>query len=141
MVSMTATPPPHPIVAAYLQALGEGDADAMLALFADGAIVHSPLYGIRPATEFYPELFADTGAATLTLLGTMRGTSTDGAALLSFWFHFDWRLPDGTAAPFDVVDVAELDDDGLIRSIRIVYDTVDVRPAYEAATGKPSARS
>lgn len=45
-------------------------------------------------------------------------------------------LPDGTAAPFDVVDLAELDDDGRVRSIRIVYDTVDVRPAFEAATGR-----
>jgi hypothetical protein len=38
------------------------------------------------------------------------------------------------------VDVAELDDDGLIRRIRIIYDTVDVRPAFEADTGKRSQR-
>jgi ketosteroid isomerase-like protein len=130
----------HPVVAAYLQAIRDGDADAMLALFADGAVVHSPLYGTLPAAEFYPGLFADTASATVTLLGTMRGTSVDGRALLSFLFHFDWVLPGGTAAPFDVVDVAELDDDGLISSIRIIYDTVDVRPAFEADTGKPSKR-
>ena len=70
----------------------------------------------------------------------MRGTSVEGRALLSFLFHFDWQLPNGTAAPFDVVDIAELDDDGLISSIRIVYDTVDVRPAFETDTGKPSKR-
>jgi len=103
--------------------------------------VHSPLYGTLPAAEFYPALFADTGSATLTLLGTMRGTSAEGAALLSFLFHFDWVLPNGTAAPFDVVDVAELDDDGLITSLRIVYDTVDVRPAFEADTGRTSRRA
>jgi hypothetical protein len=130
----------HPIVAAYLRAVEDGDVDAMLALFADGAIVHSPLYGTRPATEFYPALFADTSSAALTLLGTMRGTSSDGQALLSFLFHFDWVLPGGTAAPFDVVDVAELDDDGLISRLRIIYDTVDVRPAFEADTGKASSR-
>ena len=130
----------HPIVAAYLRALGDGDVDTMLALFADGAIVHSPLYGTLPATEFYPALFADTSSATLTLLGTMRGTSVEDRALLSFLFHFDWVLPDGTSAPFDVVDIAELDEGGLISSIRIVYDTVDVRPAFEAATGRASTR-
>ncbi len=129
---MTATPPPHPIVAAYLDAVETADLDAMLALFAEGAVVHSPLYGTLPATEFYPALFADTGSSDLTLLGTMRGTSVDGAALLSFLFHFDWVLPNGTRAPFDVVDVAEVDDDGLIRSIRIIYDTVTVRPPFEA---------
>jgi hypothetical protein len=136
MVFMTLTPAPHPIVGAYLAAVEAGDVDAMLALFTEGAVVHSPLYGVRPATEFYPALFADTSEAHLTLRGSMQGTSQDGAALLSFWFHFDWRLPDGTAAPFEVVDVAELDEDGLIRSLRIVYDTVDVRPAFEAATGR-----
>ena len=36
----------------------------MLALFADGAIVHSPLYGTLPAAEFYPTLFADTSSAS-----------------------------------------------------------------------------
>jgi hypothetical protein len=134
------TPRDHPIVAAYLRAVEEGDVAGMMALFADGAIVHSPLYGTLPATEFYPALFADTSSASLTLLGTMRGTSVEGRALLSFLFHFDWVLPNGTRAPFDVVDVAELDDDGLISSIRIVYDTVDVRPAFEADTGTTSKR-
>jgi ketosteroid isomerase-like protein len=126
------------LVASYLTAVENADLDAMLALFADDAVVHSPLYGTVPAVEFYPQLFADTGSATLTLLGTMRGTSVEGRALVSFLFHFDWILPGGTAAPFDVVDVAELDDSGRIRSLRIVYDTVDVRPAFEADTGRPS---
>ncbi len=130
----------HPLVTAYLRAVEAGDVAGMLALFADGAIVHSPLYGTLPATEFYPALFSDTGSAELTLLGTMRGTSVEGRALLSFLFHFDWVLPNGTAAPFDVVDVAEIDDDGLISSIRIIYDTVDVRPAFEADTGRRSER-
>jgi hypothetical protein len=132
--------PSDPMVAAYLRAVEQGDVAGILALFADGGVVHSPLYGTLPATEFYPALFADTGSATLTLLGTMRGTSVEGRPLLSFLFHFDWRLPNGTSAPFDVVDVAELDDDGLISSIRIVYDTVDVRPAFEADTGRTSRR-
>jgi hypothetical protein len=122
------------IVAAYLAAVEAADVDAMLALFADGGVVHSPLYGTLPAAEFYPQLFADTGAADLTLLGTMRGTSSEGRELLSFLFHFAWTLPDGTAAPFDVVDVAELDAAGQIVSLRVIYDTVDVRPAWERAT-------
>ncbi|MEO5920315.1 MAG: nuclear transport factor 2 family protein [Pseudolysinimonas sp.] len=125
------------LVDRYLRSLGDADLDGMLALFATDAIVHSPLYGDLPATDFYPKLFADTAAAELTLLGSMRGESIAGRTMVSFLFHFDWTLPDGTAAPFDVVDVAELDDSGRIESLRIVYDTVDVRPAFEAATGKP----
>ncbi len=133
-------PPDHPIVAAYLRALAESDLAGMLGLFTADAVVHSPLYGSLPASEFYPQLFADTGSAKLTLLGTMRGTSVEGRALLSFLFHFDWVLPNGTAAPFDVVDIAEIDDDGLINSIRVIYDTIDVRPAFEADTGRTSRR-
>ena len=128
------------LVPRYLRALGEADLPGMLELFADGAIVHSPLYGDLPATEFYPALFADTGAAELTLLGTMRGESVTGGPMISFLFHFDWMLPGGTHAPFDVVDVAELDDSGRIASLRIVYDTVTVRPAFESDTGKSSVR-
>jgi ketosteroid isomerase-like protein len=128
------------LVSRYLAALGTADLDAMLPLFAPDAVVLSPLYGRLPAAEFYPRLFADTASADLTLLGTMRGTSVAGRQLVSFLFHFDWTLPGGTPAPFDVVDVAELDDAGRITSLRIVYDTVAVRPAFETDTGQRSAR-
>lgn len=123
------------LVSAYLAGLEAADTEGVLALFAPGATVYSPLYGPRPATEFYPELFADTSGSQLTLLGVMEGRSREGAALISFWFHFDWRLPSGAAAPFDVVDLAELADDGRIAALRIVYDTVDVRPVFERETG------
>src|SRR5689334_21859247 len=88
-----------------------------------------------PAAQFYPALFADTGESRLTLKGTMEGRGEGNGRLLAFWFHFDWRLPSGRRAPFDVVDLAELSDDGRIGSLRIIYDTVDVRPAFEAETG------
>lgn len=54
---------------AYLGALGRGDLNAMAGLFSDGALVHSPLYGLLPATDFFPALFADTAESRLTLRG------------------------------------------------------------------------
>jgi hypothetical protein len=33
------------------------------------------------------------------------------------------------------VDLAELDENGQITTLRIVYDTVDVRPVFEQETG------
>lgn len=125
---------PDELAHAYLDALTVADVDAVLGLFADDGIVHSPLYGVLPATEFYPRLFADTGKAELTLRSAMSGTAEDGRAVVSFWFHFDWRLASGTAAPFDVVDVAVLDTTGDIVELHIVYDTVDVRPKFNRET-------
>jgi ketosteroid isomerase-like protein len=123
------------LVASYLAALEQADLVGVLKLFTPDAVVHSPLYGPMPAAQFYPALFADTGESRLTLKGTMAGRSDGDGRLLAFWFHFDWRLPSGRQAPFDVVDLAELSDDGRISSLRIIYDTVDVRPAFEAETG------
>jgi hypothetical protein len=128
------------LVTTYLRALSTSDADLAISLFAPGGTVRSPLYGSLPAVEFYPALFGDTGESRLTLRSVMRGEDHDGEPTLSFWFHFDWRLPSGVAAPFDVVDVAQLDRDGLIVTLHIVYDTVGVRPVFEAETGRRSWR-
>jgi hypothetical protein len=70
----------------------------------------------------------------------MTGTNAAGSRTVSFWFHFDWRLPSGAAAPFDVVDIATLGSDGRIESLHIIYDAVDVRPAFEAEVGRRSSR-
>lgn len=128
------------LVGAYLHALNTADADLAVSLFTEDAVVHSPLYGPQLAKDFYPALFADTSQANLALKSVMTGADTSGARTVSFWFHFDWRLPSGAAAPFDVVDVATLGPDDRIQSLHIVYDTVDVRPAFEAEVGHPSWR-
>lgn len=128
------------LVATYLRAVSTADVDLAVSLFTDDAVVHSPLYGPTAPRTFYPALFAETSAAHLTLLATMQGHDQQGATMISFFFHFDWRLPSGVAAPFDVVDVARLAADGRIDRLHLIYDTVDVRPAFEAATGHPSWR-
>lgn len=132
--------PANDLVAAYLRALSTADVELVVGLFADDGVVHSPLYGPLPARDFYPRLFADTSQATLTLTSAMSGTDTSGRTTVSFWFHFDWRLPSGAAAPFDVVDVAVLRPDGAIGELHIIYDTVDVRPAFEDEVGRSSWR-
>jgi hypothetical protein len=130
--------PDDELVDDYLRALGTSDVALITSLFAPGAIVHSPLYGPTPATEFYPALFADTESAVLTSRSTMRGTDREGRRTLGFRFHFDWRLSDGSAAPFDVVDIATLDDSGRIAELTIIYDTHFLRAAFESASGKRS---
>jgi hypothetical protein len=95
-------------------ALENLDVDLSVSLFAPGGVLHSPLYGPVPATQFYPTLFADTDEPRLTLRSVMRGIDRAGTPTVSFWFRFDWRLPSGVTAPLDVVDVARLDGAGRI---------------------------
>jgi hypothetical protein len=128
------------LVGAYLRALSTADARLAVSLFAGDGTVHSPLYGTLAAADFYPTLFADTSQANLTLRSTMSGEDHAGQTTVSFWFHFDWRLSSGAAAPFDVVDIATLDPDGKIRELHIIYDTVDVRSTFEAEVGRRTWR-
>jgi ketosteroid isomerase-like protein len=118
------------LAATYLAALERGDLEGVLALFHTEAIVHSPLYGPSPAAEFYPRLLTDTGRSELHLRGV-----TQGERLVGVWFRFDWTLPSGAAAGFECVDMLELDDEGLITNLRIFYDTVTTRTAFERETG------
>ena len=89
-----------------------------------------PLYGSVPARQFYPTLFADTAEAKLTLRRVFR----DDREAVAFWFDFAWALADGTPAPFTVVDIAELTEDGLIANLHIIYDTSPIRGDFEQAT-------
>jgi hypothetical protein len=129
---------PHQLADEYLGALGRADLTSMLGLFSQGALVHSPLYGPTPATDFYPALFSDTGESRLTLRGVTEGTASDGTPIAGVWFRFDWRLAGGRRVTFDVVDVLELTADDRIAALHIVYDTAGVRTAFEQETGKPS---
>ncbi|MBM7412923.1 steroid delta-isomerase [Clavibacter michiganensis] len=118
------------LVTRYLQALEDADPAAAISLFAPGGVVHSPLYGTLPATDFYPALFADTSASRLTLRRVMRADD-EGTPTVAFWFDFAWVLANGDPAPFTVVDVAELDDEGRIAQLHIVYDTAPIRAAFD----------
>ncbi len=120
---------------AYIAALDAGDLKGLLALFAPDATVYSPLYGSFPAPVFYKEMFAKSGNSKGTLLGVLgRGQTVGKRPLMAFWFRFDWILASGKHAPFDVVDLCELDDEGRIVKLNIVYDTATVRPLLEGET-------
>lgn len=114
----------------YLAALEAGDVQRILTLFTADAVVHSPLYGEMPASEFYPALFADTTESKLTLKTVLHGEH-DGSPTVAFWFDFDWTLANGSPAPFSVVDIAKLNPDGLITELHIIYDTAAIRPLFE----------
>lgn len=120
----------------YIAAIEAGDADRVLALFSADAVVHSPLYGSSPAAEFFPKMLGDTARAELGLLGAANGSTPDGTPLAIWFFRFDWTLASGgDVIGADMVDIAQLDDEGRIADLTIVYDTHDARPVFRSATG------
>lgn len=130
---------PEQIAKTYLGALERSDLPTILALYADDGIVHSPLYGPRPAVDFYTALFKDTGRAKIALKGVAEGRQVDGRPLVTLWFQFNWTLPSGQPANFECVDVLEVNHDRRIAALHIIYDTVTARPAYEAIHGEGSS--
>ncbi|MCB1355262.1 MAG: nuclear transport factor 2 family protein [Maritimibacter sp.] len=111
---------------AYLAGLDAGDLDAVLALFAPGAEVVSPLYGTMPARDFYAALFADTEASDTTLLNIFDSSDNGGAVALHF--RYGWTLADGTPVAFEVVDVIELTRArDAFAKLTIIYDTAPLR--------------
>lgn len=116
------------ILKKYLQFLEAGDYENLISLFTKEAVVHSPLYGKVAAVQFYKDLFEDTSGSKLTLLNIFTGKKESTAAV---HFQFDWILKDGTAAPFEVVDVCKFSSDGKIEELTIIYDSAKTRAAFE----------
>lgn len=106
----------------YLDALEAGDLEAMLDLFADGATVVSPLRGPTAPEPFYEELFAETRRSETTVRHRF-----EADAHAAVHFDYRWVLEDGRETTFECVDVFDLDGDGRIEELRIVYDAGRVR--------------
>lgn len=117
----------------YLQHLEAADYDSLISLFTQNAIVHSPLYGKMSASQFYKDLFEDTAESKLTLLNIFTGEKENTAAV---HFLFDWTLSNGTPAPFEVVDVCKFSTDGKIQELKIIYDSMKTRAAFDGANNE-----
>ena|SRR3989338_3564541 len=112
----------------YLQFLEAADYKNLLSLFSEKAIVYSPLYGKVAAIKFYKDLFKDTSESKLTLLNFFTSEDKNTTAV---HFQFDWTLSNGTAAPFEVIDVCKFSPDGKIEELKIIYDSAKTRSAFE----------
>ena len=107
------------IVADYLAALGDGDLEAVLALFADTGEVVSPLYGTLPAREFFTGLFAVTDKSTVKLQTVVAGI--DSGSCIAAAFDYEWEMANGERVTFPVVATFRLDDTGKITHMVILY--------------------
>ncbi|AXT59859.1 nuclear transport factor 2 family protein [Aquimarina sp. AD10] len=108
----------------YLSFLEKGEIDRVVDLFTDDGLVISPLYGTRPAKDFYKALAADTTESILTFDGLFFEKQSNRISLL---FDYDWKLKTGENVQFKVVDIIELNSENKIEKLTIIYDTVHSR--------------
>lgn len=113
----------------YLNSLAQGDLEGILGLFAPTALVKSPLYGKMTAAAFYHNLFKDTQSSEVQLKDVLTNEENLSACL---FFAYTWTLASGAKVEFEVIDYLQLNKEGLIELLQIVYDTRHSRHAYEA---------
>jgi len=117
------------VIKLYLQALESGSYDDIIRLFAEDAIVVSPLYGTVKASDFYKNLLKDTGKSKITLLDIF--TSKNSEYIGAAYFRYEWTLKNGNIVSFECVDVFEFSEDGKIKKLKIIYDTHKARQIFE----------
>ncbi len=120
------------VVKSYFHGLESGSYDQIISLFHADAVIYSPLYGEKKATEFYKELFAVTYDSKISLKNIFVSTENDYSAAAHFLYV--WTLQNGVQAPFECVDIFEFALDGKIIALKIIYDTYFVRPEFNVAT-------
>jgi len=112
----------------YFQNLQAGNIDAICRLFAKNGVVDSPLYGIKHHREFYEGLMNDSGESTIEMKRIFVDKEKNDLAI---WFRYDWGLDNGERVVFEGVDVFELNKEGKIEKLTIIYDTILTRPLIE----------
>ncbi|KYK30163.1 MAG: hypothetical protein AYK19_18650 [Theionarchaea archaeon DG-70-1] len=112
----------------YLHALQKGSYEDIIELFAEDAVINSPLYGKVKASHFYEELLKDTQKSEITLLNIFFNESRSVGAV---HFLYKWILNNGKITSFECVDIVEFSDNGKIRQLTIIYDTYGTREGFE----------
>ena len=105
----------------YLDAFTAGNLNAILALFAEGALVHSPTQEKpKQPQDFYPALLERAKGTVFRLKSAFAGEKPGTAAVL-----FDYRKPihGGGMHVFDCVDIFAFDAAGKIKEMWIIFDT------------------
>ncbi len=108
----------------YINLLEKGKMNQIIDLFQKDGIVISPLYGTKPAKDFYLQLEKDTANSQLLINEIFESQDTNTIAL---FFTYNWTLKNNKKVVFDVIDIISFDNNNKINKLRIIYDTVLTR--------------
>ncbi|OJJ15719.1 hypothetical protein BKI52_37345 [marine bacterium AO1-C] len=108
----------------YIDYLAQGNMEEVIALFTNDGQVHSPIYGVKPASQFYTDLSNDTLSSKLTINGIFEESQANRLAL---YFTYQWTLKSGKIVEFEVVDIITFNETNQITTLKIIYDTYITR--------------
>ena len=112
----------------YIEFLSNGAVEQIVSLFSEDGKVSSPIYGDKPAREFFKELTDDTTNSTLTFKKIFEDAGSNSLAL---YFEYEWTVKSGKVVVFDVVDILDFDNETKIEKLKIIYDTFIARKLVE----------
>lgn len=114
------------VIKKYFQALEECNYQGIIKLFTRNAVVESPIYGKRKATDFYRDLIKKTKASKIKVYQIYKNSKSEAAYL-----QYQWTLHNNMLITFDCVDIFYFTDDGKISYLKTIYDTYKIRKAVK----------
>lgn len=111
----------------YVELVDAGDIEAILALYAEDAVVEDPvgkppIVGMDNISRFYREGLGNSGARAV-LCGPVRAT-LNGCGAVAFRVDLDWG---GQQCSIQVIDVMEFDGAGKICSMKAYWSEVNLQ--------------
>jgi hypothetical protein len=105
-----------PVGRRYVDAVNGADLDALMALFADGAVLHHPMGTFADAEAmraFYRDVVV-AGKAVTTIVASSRDGDRE-------WVEIEATSASGSGKVVHAVDVFEVDESGRIARLAIYY--------------------
>ena len=109
----------------YIRAIRQHDYDNVIACFVPDAVVVHPIFGTKPALEFFKSLLTKTTCDDITVKTIFK--SADAPRTTAVLFSDEWKTADGTEFKNDIVLIFDFDDAALIHKLVVIFDTFPMR--------------
>jgi len=114
----------------YVASMESGDLEALLANFTGDATATSPIFGKRPARDFYSYVLREISARSMVVRTIFIGASDPSRAAIHV--AYTRTVGSGKPATIEGVDVFELTEDrSKFAAVTIIYDSAPVRSDFD----------
>lgn len=107
------------------------DLEGVLPLFAPNAMISSPTMGKKTPPVFYKELFSRTTRIRVVIKDILLSPENPNRA--AAWTNFGWELKQGDNMTFEGIVIFEINAQGKIESLIVIYDAQLAREALRKA--------